>query len=200
VVPLNAPPRVDPEFVRRSLLVTGLLRTNQVIFRTAHHDLMPYSYPLLDAIGTVLQEFPAMRLRIEGHADPRGSAGSNLELSERRAGSVKRYLLDRFGIAPERLASKGYGESAPIAEGMDQTALALNRRVEFRVLNREEVLEQMERSARGSAGDRPSVPRSDLRPGETRENEGTDQGGMDRTAPQGDTAPRREARDVPESR
>lgn len=135
-----APPdvaQIDPEQIRRELLMSGLLRSHLVLFETSEDDVLPYSLPILDAIGQALTEVPAMRLRIEGHTDSRGDAGYNKGLSERRAQSIRRYLIDGFDIAPDRLEATGFGEEHLLVPGTSQTAHALNRRVEFRVLREE---------------------------------------------------------------
>lgn len=140
LVPPDAPvPPVDKELIRRELLLTGFLRTSHVIFETAKSTLLPYSHPILDAVAEIMQEFPAMRIRIEGHADLRGSEEYNLDLSQRRAESVRRYIIEHFDIDESRLEAKGFGEERPLVTGENQTALALNRRVEFRVLNLGEI-------------------------------------------------------------
>ena len=97
--------------------------------------IKPVSYPVLDAVAKVLLDNPKMRVRVEGHTDSRGSRRYNKRLSQRRAESVRRYLI-RKGVDPSRLKAKGYGEDRPIdtnrtAEGRDR-----NRRVEFRILSR----------------------------------------------------------------
>ena len=71
------------------------------------------------------------RIRIEGHTDERGSNEYNLDLSKRRAASVKRMLIGTYGIAAERLETAGFGESRPVDPGHDEAAWAANRRVTF---------------------------------------------------------------------
>ena len=71
------------------------------------------------------------RIRIEGHTDERGSIEYNLDLSKRRAASVKRMLVGKYGIAGERLETVGFGESRPVDPGHDEAAWAANRRVTF---------------------------------------------------------------------
>lgn len=127
------------EFVLREFRYGGLLRSNLVIFETDKDVLIPYSSLVLGAVGDVLREFPSMRIRIEGHADLRGGEAHNLDLSRRRADSVRRYLVDEKGIEPDRIETIGHGEGRPLVPGTNETALTLNRRVEFRVLNPEEV-------------------------------------------------------------
>jgi outer membrane protein OmpA-like peptidoglycan-associated protein len=143
----GAPPvtGVDPAQVRRELLLTGLLRSYQVIFETARSEVLPYSHPILDAVGRVMTEIPEMRIRVEGHTDPRGAADYNMDLSRHRAESVRRYLIDRIGIEGERLEAAGLGEERLLVAGASPTAHALNRRVEFRVLNLGELTAPEER-------------------------------------------------------
>jgi len=88
--------------------------------------------PVLDALGRALGGTLAeAALIVEGHTDARGPADYNLRLSRRRAEAVRRYLIRRHGIAPERLQTSGYGETRPIADNADEAGRALNRRVEF---------------------------------------------------------------------
>ena len=94
------------------------------------------SYPILDAIVATLQGNPDILLvEIQGHTDERGSDAYNLDLSDRRAASVKRYLVEH-GIEATRLQSQGYGETQPIDHHHNEAAWAKNRRVEFLILKR----------------------------------------------------------------
>lgn len=70
---------------------------------------------------------------IEGHCDSDGSDAYNLDLSERRANSVQRFLL-AHGVEPSRLRAQGFGRSRPIADNSTLEGRALNRRVEFTIL------------------------------------------------------------------
>jgi len=67
---------------------------------------------------------------LEGHADERGTEEYNLQLSNRRAATVKKYLTD-LGLSGGKLESVGYGENKPAVDGHDEAAWAANRRVEF---------------------------------------------------------------------
>jgi peptidoglycan-associated lipoprotein len=69
-------------------------------------------------------------LRLEGHADDRGTEEYNLQLSNRRAASVKRYLTD-LGVGDKSLETVGYGENKPAVSGANEAAWAANRRVEL---------------------------------------------------------------------
>jgi len=72
---------------------------------------------------------------IEGHADNIGSDEYNLELSSRRANSVKDYFIQK-GISPGRLSSYGYGKSMPVAANETEEGRAKNRRVEILIVGR----------------------------------------------------------------
>ena len=71
-------------------------------------------------------------LTISGHTDDVGDEAKNLDLSKRRAASVRNYLINK-GIDEKRLTSEGYGESKPIADNKTSKGRALNRRVEFEI-------------------------------------------------------------------
>jgi OOP family OmpA-OmpF porin len=105
----------------------------KVYFDTAKDTIKTESYPLLDEIvGILAERQDILKVRIEGHTDERGGASSNQSLSERRAASVMRYLVDK-GIAEDRLVSQGFGESQPVDPGHNATAWDKNRRVEFMI-------------------------------------------------------------------
>jgi peptidoglycan-associated lipoprotein len=73
---------------------------------------------------------PSIRIRIEGHADERGTREYNLALGERRADSVSR-LLQLQGVLDDQIEILSYGEELPAASGHDERSWALNRRVEI---------------------------------------------------------------------
>jgi OOP family OmpA-OmpF porin len=94
------------------------------------------SYPILDAVAATLQGNPSIELvEIQGHTDERGDDAYNLDLSDRRAAAVKKYLVDK-GIDPKRLESQGYGETQPLDRRHNEAAWAKNRRVAFLILKR----------------------------------------------------------------
>lgn len=84
----------------------------------------------LNTLGTFLKEWPKAKGEISGHTDSVGKAKYNLGLSKRRAASVKKYLEQKFNIAPERLTTEGYGETKPIATNKTKAGRQLNRRIE----------------------------------------------------------------------
>jgi OOP family OmpA-OmpF porin len=105
-----------------------------VDFETDSAKLLPSSKPLLDEVVTVMKEHPDIEhVRVGGHTDSTGDKAHNLKLSDERAASVKQYLVDH-GIAADRLASKGYGETRPIADNKTDEGRAQNRRVDIHIL------------------------------------------------------------------
>ena len=92
------------------------------------------SYSILRLVAAVLRANQRVtRLRVEGHTDSKGSDGYNQELSQARAASVANFLIDE-GIPANLMEPVGYGESIPIATNMTDEGRALNRRVEFTIL------------------------------------------------------------------
>jgi peptidoglycan-associated lipoprotein len=87
---------------------------------------------LLDRKAAILGANSAVRVRISGHADERGSDEYNLALGNRRAGAAKRYLTGK-GVADSRIEVVSYGEERPLNPGADEAAYAQNRRDEFQV-------------------------------------------------------------------
>jgi OOP family OmpA-OmpF porin len=88
---------------------------------------------VLDQLKLFLDENPQVtKLRIEGHTDNVGTDAANLDLSGRRALTIKKWLLDK-GVKPERLLAVGFGESKPIADNSTDAGKAQNRRTEFKI-------------------------------------------------------------------
>ena len=128
------------------LLDTGTIRLNNVQFETAKWDIKPESYPVLDEVGTILVKWPQLRIEIGGHTDWRGSELYNQQLSEKRARAVLEYLTAKFSaLNPSQYSARGYGEIKPIASNKTASGMAQNRRVEFRVLNREVLRKEIEK-------------------------------------------------------
>jgi OmpA-OmpF porin, OOP family len=110
-----------------------LLILEQVHFATDQDVILPESFPILEEVAEVmLNHLEIQRVVVEGHTDARASHDYNVDLSRRRAASVRNFLLDS-GIAVERVCSAGYGSTAPIADNTTEEGMALNRRVEFTI-------------------------------------------------------------------
>jgi outer membrane protein OmpA-like peptidoglycan-associated protein len=109
---------------------------DKIYFETDKADIKPISFPLLDAIAATLKGNPQLQLvEIQGHADERGNDDYNLDLTDRRAASVRRAMEER-GVEGERMRSRGYGESKPICTRHDENCWSQNRRVEFIIIKR----------------------------------------------------------------
>jgi OmpA-OmpF porin, OOP family len=94
------------------------------------------SYPILDAVAATLNGNPAIQLvEVQGHTDERGDDAYNLDLSDRRAHSVRDYLIGK-GVDEKRLTAQGYGETQPLDRNHNEAAWAKNRRVAFLILKR----------------------------------------------------------------
>lgn len=105
-----------------------------VNFDLGSASLRPEAYPVLFHAVQVLLSNPDMKVEIQGHTDNIGSEKFNQTLSEKRAQTVKNYLVAR-GVGASRLVTVGYGESKPIADNKTAQGRAMNRRIEFKVLN-----------------------------------------------------------------
>jgi OOP family OmpA-OmpF porin len=111
-----------------------VLTLGDVLFATGRANLMPGGLRTVDKLADFLQKHPDRNVLIEGHTDSVGTAEYNMLLSERRADSVRKALMDR-GINAERIMTKGYGESYPVASNKTSAGRQRNRRVEIVVLN-----------------------------------------------------------------
>jgi OOP family OmpA-OmpF porin len=128
------------------LLDTGMIRLQNVNFETGKAALMPESYSALDEVGGILLKWPQLQIEIGGHTDSRGRALKNQVLSEERAQSVKSYLVDKFpGLAAAQIAVRGYGSNRPLVPNTSVLNMSKNRRVEFKVMNREALKKEIER-------------------------------------------------------
>lgn len=103
-------------------------------FKTNSAEILPGSYAILDRALKVLQDYPDVNLEISGHTDSKGRSDYNLNLSQRRASSVKLYFVSR-GIASTRLIAVGYGKDRPIADNSTASGRATNRRTEFKLID-----------------------------------------------------------------
>jgi len=109
---------------------TEIKITQQIQFEFNKAVIRPVSFKILDEVVDVLKQNPKITLEVQGHTDNIGGAVYNLGLSDRRAGSVKTYLV-QHGIDASRLTSKGYGLTRPLLPNTTEANRALNRRVQF---------------------------------------------------------------------
>jgi outer membrane protein OmpA-like peptidoglycan-associated protein len=107
---------------------------SNVTFDTDQSDIKPQFYPVLDDVARTLSSYNQSYIDVLGHTDTTGTDTYNMALSERRAESVASYLGSR-GVQPARMATRGYGESAPLYNPDDtEMKKAANRRVEIKVV------------------------------------------------------------------
>jgi len=108
---------------------------NNLFFNQSKFDILSASYPELNRIIKLMQEYPTMQVIIEGHTD--GSDENmilNVKLSQERANEVKKYLVEKGQIDTKRIQTKGWGQSKPIASNATEETRKKNRRVEFTIL------------------------------------------------------------------
>ena len=107
----------------------------QIQFTPGSDEIMPGSYLLLDKLGETMTSFGNTVLRVEGNTDTTGSQSVNLPLSEKRALSVKNYIVKNFpNIPPTRFQTIGRGSSNPVAENTTEAGRQQNRRTDIKVI------------------------------------------------------------------
>ncbi len=107
--------------------------TSDILFDFNSAALRPSSQETLDDLAGNFRQYPDNRLAIEGHTDSVGSDEYNQQLSERRAGSVADYLIDK-GVSSSAITVYGYGELRPKSTNDTAEGRQLNRRVEIRIM------------------------------------------------------------------
>ncbi|MBK7030367.1 MAG: OmpA family protein [Bacteroidales bacterium] len=117
--------------IRNKLLTEGKLVTYGIYFDVNKDIVKPESYGTLKEIAKILNEVPDVKVKIVGHTDADGQDAANLDLSKRRAASVKSELVKSFNVNGDRLVTDGMGESQPVAPNDTPANKALNRGVEF---------------------------------------------------------------------
>jgi len=120
------------------LLETGMIRLQNINFEVGRSRILPESGPILDEVGNILARWPELKIEIGGHTDSQGSAAKNMQLSRERAGAVRAYLMNKFPeLDPAQFSTAGYGATRPISSNTTALGRSKNRRVEFKVLNKE---------------------------------------------------------------
>jgi len=109
-----------------------------IVLKNVEYDfnkstIRPSSFKSLDDLAEVMTLKPNLVIEIGGHTDNVGDDQSNELLSQRRAESVKQYLVKK-GIKPERVQTKGYGESMPVADNDTNEGRQKNRRTEVKII------------------------------------------------------------------
>jgi outer membrane protein OmpA-like peptidoglycan-associated protein len=107
-----------------------------ILFKTGKSTLLPSDFDTLDYLGKILEQYPELVVRIDGHTDDVGGDTLNLTLSQNRAEAVKSYLVAQYAkIRPALLIPVGYGKTRPISMEAGEAGRSKNRRVEFIVIN-----------------------------------------------------------------
>lgn len=108
-----------------------------VLFDFDKWEIRPDAEPMVRKVAEIIKQYPRARVSIDGHTDAKGSDAYNLQLSEKRAASVKEWLVENGGVDGKRIKTKGWGEAKPIAsntnlDGSDNPeGRQKNRRVEI---------------------------------------------------------------------
>jgi OOP family OmpA-OmpF porin len=105
---------------------------DDVLFDFDKTNIKPEAAAILDRLVAFMNENKDRRVALSGHTDSIGTEKYNQGLSERRAASVKNYLVKK-GVDGSRVTSQGFGESKPIADNKTKEGRAKNRRVEIKV-------------------------------------------------------------------
>jgi outer membrane protein OmpA-like peptidoglycan-associated protein len=109
---------------------------DKVYFDTGKATIQKRSFNLLGQVASILKANPDIRVAVEGHTDSQGNANFNLDLSRRRAESVRAFLVEK-GVAKDRLDANGYGLERPVKPNTTAKGREANRRVEFVVLGKD---------------------------------------------------------------
>lgn len=128
----NTPPntRVDGD----GCPIPKVVRLDGVTFEFNKTRLRPDSQTILNWVVGIMQKYPDMQVELGGYTDSIGSAAYNLKLSQKRAESVKAFLVGK-GIDGGRIQAKGYGKENPVASNKTDEGREYNRRVELHILN-----------------------------------------------------------------
>jgi OOP family OmpA-OmpF porin len=128
-------PKPAPSRAERELAEKGEIRLENVYFESGSSKLTPASSDALDEAGKALEKYPALKLEVQGHTDKTGPAKLNMRLSQSRAESVRKYLIDHFKLEPGNIRAKGYGETQPETPERTAEEKQRDRRVVLKVLN-----------------------------------------------------------------
>jgi outer membrane protein OmpA-like peptidoglycan-associated protein len=120
----------DASSLMDELEKSGHVAVYGILFDTGKATLQPSSESVLNEIVKLMQDNSDLKLRIEGHADNVGAQAANQALSEKRAASVKEWLVNH-GVAADRRSAAGFDDTKPVAENTTDDGRAKNRRVEL---------------------------------------------------------------------
>ncbi|MBT8128821.1 MAG: OmpA family protein [Gammaproteobacteria bacterium] len=104
-------------------------------FPSGQSEIQTVNFPLMNKIIRAINIFPGSRIEVTGHTDSTGTDNINQQVSQSRAGNVGKFLTEVGEIAPDRITTRGYGESRPVASNKTAAGRAENRRVEIKIIN-----------------------------------------------------------------
>jgi outer membrane protein OmpA-like peptidoglycan-associated protein len=116
----------------KNIAIGSKIALRNIFFDIGKSTLRPESNTELDRLVKLMKDVPTLKIEISGHTDNTGSATINESLSQSRAEAVVNYLATK-GIVANRMTSKGYGSSKPIATNATEEGRQLNRRTEFEI-------------------------------------------------------------------
>jgi outer membrane protein OmpA-like peptidoglycan-associated protein len=112
----------------------SILRLQRIYFAQGDYKIQPNSYGELNELLLLMERYPQMVVRLEGHTDRLGGRQANMILSQNRVDEIKRYLMSK-GIQDKRIKTQAFGGNRPISTENNEESRRLNRRVEVRILS-----------------------------------------------------------------
>jgi len=128
-------PETAPGDLIETLQARGHVVLGDLVFESGSATLDPAEYASLEKLSAYLKNNPGLKVGLVGHTDAVGSLDQNISLSKRRAQSVRTRLVDKWGIAPDRIEAEGMGYLAPVASNLTPEGRDANRRVEVILLS-----------------------------------------------------------------
>ena len=109
------------------------LAAKGIYFESGNDVIKAESFPNLDQLATIMNEYNEAKVMIEGHTDSQGADAANMTLSQKRADAVKMYIASK-GVMESRMTAIGYGQTKPVADNGSAEGRAVNRRVDFKLV------------------------------------------------------------------
>lgn len=144
------PPPPEPQ-KRVEVRENKIVINEKIQFLVNSDKILEVSHSLLDEVAKVIKDNPQIKkIEVEGHASAEGTDAKNLNLSNRRAKAVMKYLTKTGGVTTGVLSAKGYGETRPIADNETEEGREKNRRVEFTITEQDVVQTKVEVDDKGN--------------------------------------------------
>jgi OmpA-OmpF porin, OOP family len=112
-----------------------LISAHGFMFPTGQSEIQTANFPLMNKIIQAIKIFPGARIEVTGHTDSTGDDNANQLLSDARAEKVARFLVEVGEMSQDKISSRGFGESRPVATNESVVGRAENRRVEINIIN-----------------------------------------------------------------